>query len=194
VIGRFGGHLGTSVSALVDGQLDEEAAERAWEHVLGCAHCRAQVEREAWIKRRLSTMGGNEPSARLLGSLQGLPADGAPSLESLEAWAEVDRLEESTRGRRRAAVALVGAGSVSAAVLGFAALGSFGLGGPPPVGSPAAQISGSTPTPTPTSAVLPVVVRVQGRLPGWRVPQAGPRTRVPGPPGVDAATPVRVGE
>ena len=177
MIRKFGGHLGTSVSALVDGQLDPQETERAWDHVLTCATCRGQVEREAWIKRRLATMCGNEPSARLLGSLQGLSAEGAesaPTWAGLAAWAEVDRLEESARGRRRAGFALAGAGSVSAAVLGFAALSSFGLGGAPPSGSPAASISGSTPTSSPTSAVLPVVGRVHGRLPGWRVPQNDP--------------------
>jgi hypothetical protein len=192
VIRRLGGHLGTTVSALVDGQLDEEATERAWEHVLGCPQCRSQVEREAWVKRRLSTMCGNEPSARLLGSLQGLPTDEGPTVSGLDAWAEVERLEASTRGRRRAAVALVGAGSVSAAVLGFAALGSFGLGGGVPAGSPAAQISGSTPSPTATPAMLPVVVRVQGRLP-WRVPQPAPSPRSHHTAGPATAVPVPLG-
>jgi hypothetical protein len=173
VIRKLGGHLGTNVSALVDGQLDPETTERSWNHVLVCATCRAQVEREAWIKRRLATMCGNEPSARLLGSLQGLPAESAPTWAGLEAWAEVDRLEQSTRARRRAGFALAGAGSVSAAVLGFAALSSFGLGASP-AGSPAASISGSTPTSSPATAVLPAVARVHGRLPGWRVPQGGP--------------------
>lgn len=181
MIRKFGGHLGTTVSALVDGQLDPEATERAWDHVLTCAQCRGLVEREAWIKRRLSTMCGNEPSARLLGSLQGLSAEGSPTMAGLEAWAEVDRLEEAARGRRRTGIALVGAGSVSAAVLGFAALGSFGLGGAVPAGSPAASISGSIPTSSPTSAVLPSGARVHGRLPGWRVTgsDAGTATAVP---------------
>ena len=169
MIRRIGGHLGQSVSALVDGQLDPETAERAWDHVLTCADCRALVEREAWVKRRLSMMGGNEPSARLLGSLQGLGAEGSPTRESLEAWAEVDRLERSTRTRRRAGFAVAGAGS--AAVLGFAALSSFGLGGPS--GPPITSISGGTPTSSPTSAVLPAVAEVHGRLRGWRVSESG---------------------
>ncbi|HSV38255.1 MAG TPA: hypothetical protein VLI04_05795 [Nocardioidaceae bacterium] len=166
---RFGGHLGTTVSALVDGQLDAETTERAWDHVLSCSQCRGLVEREAWIKRRLSTMCGNEPSARLLGSLQslqGLSAEGSPTWEGLEAWAEVDRLESQTRHRRRTGFAVAGAGSV--AVLGFAALGSFGLGGPS--GPPITSIGSGTPTSTPTSAVLPTVAEVHGRLQGWRVP------------------------
>jgi hypothetical protein len=169
------------VSALVDGQLDPETTERAWDHVLSCATCRGLVEREAWLKRRLGMMCGNEPSARLLGSLQslkGLSAEGAeaaPTWAGLEAWAEVDRLEESTRGRRRAGIALVGAGGVSAAVLGIAALGSFGLGAGSPT-PPATSIIGSTPTSSPTTAVLPAVARVHGRLPGAALRETDPDT------------------
>ena len=37
----LGGHLGAAVSALVDGQLDEESAERAWAHVAGWSSARA---------------------------------------------------------------------------------------------------------------------------------------------------------
>ena len=172
MIRRLGGHLGTSVSALVDGQLDPETTERAWNHVLHCATCRGLVEREAWIKRRLGTMCGNEPSARLLGSLQGLPGQdepaAAPTWEGLEAWAAVDALEGATRGRRRAGFAMAGAGGVSAAVIGFAALSSLGLGGGA-TGSPAASISGGVPTASPTSASVPATVRVHGSLPGWHL-------------------------
>jgi hypothetical protein len=171
VIRRLGGHLGTSVSALVDGQLDPETTERAWEHVLSCATCRGQVEREAWVKRRLSMMCGNEPSADLLGSLHGLAgAESAPTWAGLEAWAEVDRLEAAGRGRRRAGFALVGAGGMSAAVLGIAALGSFGFGGGAPAGPPPASITGSTPSSSPITAVLPAVAHVRGRLPRVHVP------------------------
>lgn len=170
---RFGGHLGTSVSALVDGQLDAASTERAWQHVVGCPECRGLVEREAWIKRRLSTMGGNEPSARLLGSLHGL-CGGAPTDDALGAWAEVERIETAGRSRRRAGFALAGAGSVSAAVLGFAALGSLGLGG----AAPTASISDGLPTTStsPTTSIVPTVAEVHGRLRGWRLPDGAPGT------------------
>ena len=181
MIRRLGGHLGANVSALVDGQLDAEATERAWDHVLTCAQCRGLVEREAWIKRRLSTMCGNEPSARLLGSLQGLSSQNAPTLEGLEAWAEVDRLESQSRQRRRTGFAVAGAGSV--AVLGFAALGSIGFGAP--AGPPVTSISNGTPTSSPTSAVLPTVAEVHGRLRGYRVPVGS---------GVATAQPLLAGE
>ena len=109
---NFGGHIGSSVSALVDGQLAEADAERAWSHVLTCPPCRRLVEREGWVKRQLATMGGNDLPQGLLGSLYQLdPAQ--------EAWAAVDELERKGRGRRRAGLALAGAGSVSAAVFGI---------------------------------------------------------------------------
>src|SRR4051794_41941280 len=48
----LGGHLGASVSALVDGQLDKESTERAWAHVAECPPCRRLVQHEGWVKRR----------------------------------------------------------------------------------------------------------------------------------------------
>lgn len=154
----LGGHLGSSVSALVDGQLEPEAAERAWSHVVTCSSCRRLVEREGWVKTQLATMSGNEPSARLLGSLYQL--DGAA-----EAWAAVDRIERKSRGRRRTGIALVGAGSVSAAVLGFASLSGAPLGiGGAPASTPATSLTRPTAASTPTTAVIAPAVIVHGRV------------------------------
>ena len=145
---KLGGHLGPSVSALVDGQLDDESAERAWGHVMQCPACRRQVEREGWVKRQLAQMAGSqpvsEPSSRLLGSLYELdPVE----RETREAWAAVGELEERARGRRRAAVAAVGVGYVSAAVLGFSALSGAPLGiGQGPASPPATSLTRTTPT------------------------------------------------
>ena len=79
-------HLGTRVSALLDGQLPAAEAERAWAHVHACHVCRDLVEREGWIKTRLAGLpappGGFEPPPHLLGSLLGMPPGerlGAPS-------------------------------------------------------------------------------------------------------------------
>lgn len=159
---NFGSHIGSSVSALVDGQLAEHEAERAWSHVLTCPSCRRLVEREGWVKRQLATMGGNEPPERLLGSLYQLdPAQ--------EAWAAVDELERKGRGRRRAGLALAGAGSVSAAVFGIATLGGAGLGiGGAPAGTPPATTTGSTPTSTPTTADVAPAITIHGRVPQVR--------------------------
>lgn len=162
MIFRFGPHLGSSVSALVDGQLDPASAEKAWDHVLRCPGCRAQVERETWVKRKLGTLCGNEPSARLLGTLQRLPAVGAePESASVDAaWAATDHLEREGRNRRRVGlVAAAGAGGVSMAVLGFAAISTLGVGG----AVAPASVRGGTPSPAPTSTVLPVTY--MSRLP-----------------------------
>src|SRR3954471_8018370 len=104
---RLRGHLGSSVSPLVDGQLDEETTERAWDHVMTCPPCRRLVEHEGWVKRQLAEVAGgpsaDRPSDRFLGSLLELhPA--------AVAWPEPDEVEGTSRTRRRAGIALVGAG------------------------------------------------------------------------------------
>jgi anti-sigma factor RsiW len=112
VILNLSGHIGASVSALVDGQLSPEEEERAWQHVLRCAGCRRLVEREGWVKRRLSALSAPaDPVAP-----QGLLG----SLYDVHSWAAAD--EEERRSRRRRGIALVGAGSVGVAVLGIVAL------------------------------------------------------------------------
>src|SRR3954471_14634945 len=116
---RLRGHLGSSVSPLVDGQLDEETTERAWDHVLHCPPCRRLVEHEGWVKRQLAEIAdvprADEPPDRLIGSL--LQLDPAAL-----AWAETQDIEDRGRTRRRVGIAVVGAGSVSAAVLGLSTL------------------------------------------------------------------------
>lgn len=104
------GHLGGSVSALVDGQLDPEVTDRLWLHVARCADCERAVEEENWIKRRMACSSGLAAPEGLVGSLRSLPAN-------------VDRLSRPRliRGRRRRYV-VAGAGSVSAVLVGFAAL------------------------------------------------------------------------
>lgn len=167
----LGGHLGTAVSALLDGQLDPPSAERAWNHVHGCGLCRRQVEREGWVKTQLAGMAGTtSPPDQLVGSLYRLsadrPATGAGHPDGVAAWAAVEEIERRGRGRRRAGIALVGAGSVSAAVLGFATLtgSTLGIGGTPATPQPSALTRSGTPLVTPTAFVGPVA-RVQGRLP-----------------------------
>lgn len=163
----IGGHLGAAVSALVDGQLDEESAERAWGHVAGCATCRGLVEREGWVKRRLAEMAGAAPGAPqppsdLLGSLYDLePVAAAPALvegrhpSARAAWAAVDELEQRQRPRRRAGLAVVGVGSVSAAVLGLSTLGAAPLGiGGAPVQPPTTALTRATPSSSPAADLL----------------------------------------
>ena len=163
----LGGHLGVTVSALVDGQLDPTSAERAWAHVQGCALCQRQVEREGWVKTQLAAMTGEQgPPPQLLGSLYGLGAVDAapvdePSPDPALAWAAVEELEGQGRGLRRAGIALAGLGSVSAAVFGLATLtgSTLGIGG---------GTSSPVPTQVPTAQIAPVA-EVHGLLPRERL-------------------------
>lgn len=130
------GHIGPSVSALVDGQLSAADEERVWSHVLVCPGCRRLVEREGWTKSRLRGLS--------VGDASQAPSELVGSLYDLDAWSAVARIEQESR-RRRTAVALVGAGSVGAAVLGIVAATT------PPAGrdeipgpSPAVIRSGTT--------------------------------------------------
>lgn len=168
------GHLGSTVSALVDGQLDAEATERAWQHVGQCQPCRRLVEREGWLKRQLAhiaeTPCAGAPSDRFLGSLLDLDP-------AAVAWAETQEIEDRSRTRRRVGIAVVGVGSVSAAVLGLSTLSGAPLGIGGGSGTPATSIGGSSSTPT--RAVVAPRAAVHGRLPGW--------TLEPGPNGVSRA-------
>ena len=194
----LGGHLGAAVSALVDGQLDEESSERAWAHVAGCASCRRLVQREGWVKRQLAEMSCGAPEAPgppsgLLGSLYGLEPIAGDAVEqharshvsAHASWAAVEQLERRDRPRRRAGLALVGVGSVSAAVLGLSTLGAapLGIGGAPGQPPPSA-LSRATPTGTPAPLrVAPGPASVSG--PSVPVPAsatASPRAGISGLP------------
>ena len=141
------GHIGSKVSALVDGQLPPAEEERAWSHVLSCPGCRRLVEHEGWTKRQLGSLCGSmtmEPPPQLLGSLY-----------DVDAWAAVDAIEKRSRRRRtavavvgaiekrsrrrRATVMLLGGGAASACLLGVVAVagGPTGRGDVPTRPSPA---------------------------------------------------------
>jgi len=105
---KLHGHIGSNASALVDGQLSKAEEDRAWSHILGCPGCRRLVEREGWIKQRLAGLAGPSPLSA--------PPNLLGNLYDVNAWAHVDEIERRST-RLRAAVALVGAGSVGVAVL-----------------------------------------------------------------------------
>jgi len=151
----LGGHLGDRVSALVDGQLDADTAERAWSHVLGCDSCRDALERETWVKQRLSGLGCSEPPTALTEDIGRLPRLDHATGRLAAAWATVAELERRQRLRRAALVA-AGAGSVSAAVIGLGAVsGNFDLDEPGPTG---AVVGRSTPTPPLEPAAHPTAL------------------------------------
>lgn len=110
------GHLGSRVSALLDGQLSPEETERAWEHVHACHQCRDLVEHEGWVKTRLAGLSFDDASApdHLKGFLRGGPHP-AP---------RGDGCHHPTHGRaRRTGLVALGGGAVGAAVMGVLALG-----------------------------------------------------------------------
>jgi anti-sigma factor RsiW len=116
VILKLHGHIGSTASALVDGQLSPAEEERAWNHVLGCPGCRRLVEREGWLKRRLAGLGTPAAAVAAPPALMG-------TLYDVDAWAVVDEIERRST-RRRAATALVGAGSVGLALMALVAVTS----------------------------------------------------------------------
>ena len=114
-------HLGPRVSALLDGQLADSEAERAWEHVHGCHLCRDQVEREGWVKTRLAGMAPTTRSApeTLKAGLLGMPPGDVLLAMSHRAGPGL-----SARARRSVGFAAIGGGAAGAAVMGVLALGT----------------------------------------------------------------------
>ncbi|WP_166133322.1 anti-sigma factor family protein [Nocardioides ochotonae] len=154
------GHLGTRVSALLDGQLTEAEADRAWAHVHQCHSCRDQVEREGWVKTRLAglALGGAQAPDGLKGSLRGAlavthpgPALGVPPGDAYLA------LATAPAHRSRRAVVAVGSGALGAAVLGVVVMSTGPASAPQPDRTPApASVNQVTPSHGPTPLLGPV--------------------------------------
>lgn len=154
------GHLGSRVSALLDGRLSPAEEERAWEHVHLCHPCRDLVEREGWVKTRLAALS------------QG-PATAPPSLcDSLRHGLfsaathpyAGDPATDSSRPPTRHLVALSG-GALGVAVLGVLALGAVPANAPQPDRrAPVTSLS----TPGPSGAAV-----VQDRGAGTPVTRPG---------------------
>lgn len=117
-------HLGADLSALVDGDLCDEAAAQARRHLGRCATCRERYDAETALKRRLARLGvaaerhalpGPGPSPQLLTALC--------EVEAAQAWPDASTLGRADphSGFRRG-LALVGAGSLGVALLGLGAL------------------------------------------------------------------------
>ena len=110
-------HVGTRVSALIDGQLSRAESERLWAHVHQCDLCRAQVEREGWVKTQLAGLALSCPQPpaphALKGALSGVAA----------AWPPGPAASAPTAERRRMMTfAAIGAGSIGAAMVGVIAM------------------------------------------------------------------------
>ncbi|WP_185995131.1 anti-sigma factor [Nocardioides campestrisoli] len=125
------GHLGTRVSALLDGCLSPAEEERAWEHVHACHPCRDAVEREGWVKTRLAELTHCSPSTPpgleqgLRRSLMMMAPEGASPMERHAL--EVSHARSRSRPRHLAAL---GGGAAGVAVVGVLALGSVPANAP----------------------------------------------------------------
>ena len=181
-------HLGSRISALVDGQLDPAATERALAHVALCRGCARELADARAARRALAAAEPVQPTEDLTARLLSLSAQGAPPVAPrCDPFAVGDGTSlpvaatRALRGdvvARRSPVRLV-VGSVAG--LGAVAASLFVLGGRPVV----------TPTSHP-AAVLgllahPSAVAVDGRTlradddtvsrlrgQGWTFPQSLP--------------------
>lgn len=112
------GHLGSRVSALLDGQMSPADEERAWDHVHTCYQCRDEVEREGWVKTRLATM-------QLAGASAPSHLKGALLVRGVVDWPDAPEHPALHGGRRRhLGLGGIGGGAVGAAVMGVLALGA----------------------------------------------------------------------
>lgn len=140
------GHVGSRVSALVDGQLPPAETERLWAHVHRCAGCWRAVEREGWVKRQLLGLAVTSPppSYGLRGALAHPSA--VPPGPPLG-------LDHGSRRRVVVGVAALGAGSIGAAMVGVIAL-SVPAGSPSQERrTPTVSVNPVTPSPAPISTV-----------------------------------------
>jgi sigma-E factor negative regulatory protein RseB len=110
-------HLHHKVSALIDGELQGSARRRAIAHLRHCEDCRHELEATAALKRRLLGMPPAEPSADLFASL-----------EVVTTPADAGQQPSATRGPSHVRRLVVGAGSLSLAVMSLA----YVVGAPEP--------------------------------------------------------------
>ncbi|MFN2626898.1 MAG: anti-sigma factor, partial [Mycobacteriales bacterium] len=112
-------HLGDLAAALVDGELDDAARDRALSHIAGCAPCRAEVDAQRRLKALLANQADAAVPAALVARLKSLaPLDrAAPVPLAARARRNARRRPVPARRlldlRRGLAIAL---GSVAAAV------------------------------------------------------------------------------
>ncbi len=117
-------HLGSRVSALIDGRLPPEEEERCWSHVHGCHACRDLVEHEGWVKTQLAQLsfGPSPTSQDLKSSLLGHCSGAAPATGSALTPAHFP----TSHQRSRRGLVAIGGGAASACVVGVLALGVAG--------------------------------------------------------------------
>ena len=69
-----GQHPQVRLSAAVDCELDHDARDKVFAHLVGCDDCRAEIEADRRLKGRLAGLDGPEPSVDLAQRLLGIPS------------------------------------------------------------------------------------------------------------------------
>jgi anti-sigma factor RsiW len=128
-------HLGSQISALIDGELGGVELDRANAHLAGCAACQAEAATLRALKRELRTLGdldcADAVTSRLLAMVgsSGLGAAGtAGPPGGLVAARPLERQPGRRARRRRGRYAMWSAMSLVVVGVGAAA---FGMGGTP---------------------------------------------------------------
>ena len=130
-------HLGASVSALVDGELDHPHRERVLAHLAHCLPCRAEVEAQRRFKQSLRVLAGPPPGLSLSDRLLAI-SDPAPMAEASWSWPPAATPHGPARPVRRASrrrSVRLRRGTVGGALVALGLGGALALGGPPPRGT-----------------------------------------------------------
>lgn len=114
-------HLGSRVSALLDGRLAPEEEERCWSHVHACHACRDLVEHEGWVKTQLAqlSLGPSQTPHDFKSSLVG-------RCSALGSGSALEPAAFATPHRARRGLVAIGGGAASACVVGVLVLGVAG--------------------------------------------------------------------
>jgi len=168
-------HLGSLISALIDGELEGLELDRANAHLAGCAACQTEASALRQLKRELRTLGdldgADAMTGRLLAMIAAPGAPGAPDAPDGSGSSVRARALERKPGRRvrRRRGRYVIWSAMSLVVVGVGAA-AFGMGG--------ASSAGNEPQITPQLEVFDV----QHALTSGDVPFADPadaRARTP---------------
>ncbi|HXW47754.1 MAG TPA: zf-HC2 domain-containing protein [Streptosporangiaceae bacterium] len=130
-------HLGQSLSALIDGELDYDERERVLVHLARCGWCRDEVAALRALKRRMNALGEAAAGAGLTGRLIGLSNMDPGTWPSHAAAFEIAGREHRPDARV-ARYFLAGSFAVFLAGLGAAA---FIAGGDPQSQTPAPRVT-----------------------------------------------------
>jgi anti-sigma factor RsiW len=74
-------HLGHRLSALIDGELDDEERDRVLVHLAGCESCRTDAVALRTLKRRMNALGEAAADAALTRRLIGLGQPSGPAAQ-----------------------------------------------------------------------------------------------------------------